>query len=184
MPYGPCTTGAPGPCEPSPPEGLPAPGGGRSRLIELRALRRELQQQEADLSYVRRLLQGRIDILEAELTRRVRPDAPLLDLLPRILADSPADRHSSARHVTVGTPQGAECRRLAARMLDEVGLSDLAARTDAELAEALRRLAAYEEQVSLHRQALQHTADGCRKEIARMYREGTAHVDDLLPRSS
>ncbi|WP_374064245.1 RsiG family protein [Streptomyces himalayensis] len=40
------------------------------RLPELRALRREAQQHEADLSYVRRLLQGRIDILRAELARR------------------------------------------------------------------------------------------------------------------
>jgi hypothetical protein len=40
------------------------------RLPELRALRRQAQQHEADLSYVRRLLQGRIDILRAELARR------------------------------------------------------------------------------------------------------------------
>src|SRR5690349_11449417 len=37
------------------------------RLSDLRALRREAQRDEADLSYVRRLLQGRIDILRAEL---------------------------------------------------------------------------------------------------------------------
>nr|WP_067278186.1 ABC transporter permease [Streptomyces jeddahensis] len=40
------------------------------RLPELRALRRDAQRHEADLSYVRRLLQGRIDILRAELARR------------------------------------------------------------------------------------------------------------------
>lgn len=40
------------------------------RLSELRALRRDAQRDEADLSYVRRLLQGRIDILRAELARR------------------------------------------------------------------------------------------------------------------
>ncbi|MGV9312775.1 RsiG family protein [Streptomyces sp. NPDC003691] len=39
-------------------------------LPELRTLRRGAQQDEADLSYVRRLLQGRIDILRAELARR------------------------------------------------------------------------------------------------------------------
>lgn len=39
------------------------------RLPELRTLRRDAQRDEADLSYVRRL-QGRIDILRAELARR------------------------------------------------------------------------------------------------------------------
>ncbi|MEU6526217.1 aerial mycelium formation protein [Streptomyces sp. NPDC046924] len=39
-------------------------------LPDLRALRRDAQRDEADLSYVRRLLQGRIDILRAELARR------------------------------------------------------------------------------------------------------------------
>ncbi|WP_459171102.1 RsiG family protein, partial [Streptomyces scabiei] len=39
----------------------------RLRLPELRALRRDAQRDEADLSYLRRLLQGRIDILCAEL---------------------------------------------------------------------------------------------------------------------
>lgn len=39
-------------------------------LPELRTLRRQAQRDEADLSYVRRLLQGRIDILRAELVRR------------------------------------------------------------------------------------------------------------------
>lgn len=44
-------------------------------LAELRALRRSAQREEADLSYVRRLLHGRIDILRAELRRRREPGA-------------------------------------------------------------------------------------------------------------
>lgn len=150
-------------------------------LPEVRVLRRRAQQDEADLSYVRRLLQGRIDILQAELTHRTDPSSPLLDLLPQILADSPSQHRSSARHVTVGTPQGDEYRKLAEGMLDEVGLSDLTARTDSELHRAMARLVQYEEQVSRRRQALQHMADDCSKEIARRYREGEAQVDDLLP---
>ncbi|WP_393081304.1 AmfC protein [Streptomyces sp. LN704] len=46
------------------------------RLPELRTLRRDAQRDEADLSYVRRLLQGRIDILRAELARRGGMRAP------------------------------------------------------------------------------------------------------------
>lgn len=150
------------------------------RLAELRILRRSAQQEEADLSYVRRLLQGRIDILRAELARRTAPGSPLIDLLPEILADGPSRHRSSARHVTLGTPHSEEHRQLAEDMLAEVELSDLSARTDGELQDAMGRLVHYEKQVSRRRQLLQRTADGSSAEIARRYREGEAQVDDLL----
>ncbi|MFI6944263.1 hypothetical protein ACIBI4_33830 [Streptomyces sp. NPDC050418] len=158
------------------------------RLPELRRVRRTSQQDEADLSYLRRLLQGRIDILRAELGRRLHAAAPepapsdpaVVERLPEILADAPSTHRSSARHVTVGTPHGEEYRRLAAEMLAEVELSDLDARTDDELHTGLGRLVRYEQQVSRRRQVLQRTADDCSAEIARRYREGEAQVDDLL----
>ncbi|WP_030693685.1 hypothetical protein [Streptomyces globisporus] len=153
---------------------------GALRLPELRALRRDAQSDEADLSYVRRMLQGRIDILRAELARRTDPEAPVLDRLSEILADVPSRHRSSARHVTLSTPRGEEYRRLATEMLSEVELSDLTARTDDELHAAMGRLAGYEQQVSRRRQHLQRTADDCSAEIARRYREGEAQVDDLL----
>ncbi len=158
-------------------------------LPELRAVRRDAQRDEADLSYVRRLLQGRIDILRAELARRVpsatpsavaAQDASVVQRLPEILRDGPARHRSSARHVTLGTPRSEEYRRLAAEMLGEGELSDLAARTDGELNTAMGRLVRYEQQVSRRRQRLQRTADECSAEIARRYRDGEAQVDDLL----
>jgi hypothetical protein len=166
------------------------------RLPELRTLRRDAQRDEADLSYVRRLLQGRIDILRAELARRGERRAPfpasgqlsvvgpgqpsVVERLSEILTDAPARHRSSARHVTVGTPHGEEYRALAADMLAEVELSDLEARTDEELGAGMGRLVRYERQVSRRRQQLQRTADDCSAEIARRYREGEAQVDDLL----
>ncbi|MFE5738199.1 RsiG family protein [Streptomyces celluloflavus] len=149
-------------------------------LPELRMVRRDSQREEADLSYLRRLLQGRIDILRAETARRTTPLTPLLDRLPEILTDLPSRHRSSARHVTLGTPQSAEYRKLAEEMLGDVELSDLTARTDRELHDAMRRLIRYERQVSQRRQSLQRTADDCSGEIARRYREGEAQVDDLL----
>ncbi|MCD9143090.1 RsiG family protein [Streptomyces albireticuli] len=164
---------------------VPGRGLGELRLTELRALRKEAQRDEADLSYVRRLLQGRIDILRAELARRASPDAPVMarlvvERLSEILADDPSPQRSSARHVTLGTPHSEEYRRLAEDTLSEVELSDLGARTDHELHDGMRRLGAYERQVSVRRQTLQRTADDCSAEIARRYREGEAQVDDLL----
>ncbi|MFJ2263938.1 aerial mycelium formation protein [Streptomyces sp. NPDC087844] len=173
----------------------PAPELGVLLLPELRGLRRDAQRDEADLSYVRRLLQGRIDILRAEVERRTElpregrgdgrgapavGEASVVARLSEILTDGPARHRSSARHVTVGTPYSEEYRLLAAEMLSEVELSDLEARTDLELNTAMGRLVRYEQQVSRRRQQLQRTADDCSAEIARRYREGEAQVDDLL----
>jgi len=173
---------------PLPPE-PPAPDLTALSLPELRALRRDAQRDEADLSYVRRLLQGRIDILRAELARRSPAvagtfvdvdEVSVVARLSEILTDAPARHRSSARHVTLGTPHSEEYRHLAAEMLAEVELSDLDARTDLELTTAMGRLVRYEQQVSGRRQGLQRTADGCSGEMARRYREGEAQVEDLL----
>lgn len=164
-----------------PPESTMSPDLRTLHLDELRTLRRDSHADEADLSYVRRLLQGRIDILRAELARRAAPEVPVVDRLPEILVDAPSVRRpASARHLTLSTPKGEEYRVLAAEMLAEVELSDLGARTDTELREAMGRLARHEQVVSRRRQELQRTADDCGAEIARRYREGEAQVDDLL----
>ncbi|GAA1228164.1 hypothetical protein GCM10009665_18280 [Kitasatospora nipponensis] len=170
-------------------------------LGELRVLRRDAQEQEADLSYLRRLLQGRVDILRAELDRRTfdrhrpapcdplhpdraHPDRPhadtLLQRLPQILADAPSHVRQSARHVTLGTPRGEQYREQADALMGDVQLADLSAHASAELLAALDRLTAHEREVSGRRQGLQRTADGCSAEITRRYREGEARVDDLL----
>lgn len=158
----------------------PQTGFGGLRLPALRTLRRDAQRDEADLSYVRRLVQGRIDILRAELARRQDPESPVVDRLSEILADTPSRHRTSARHVTLRTPRGDEYARLAAETLAEVELSDLEARTDEELHTAMGRLVGYEKQVSRRRHQLQRTADECGAEIARRYRDGEAQVDDLL----
>lgn len=155
-------------------------------LDALRTLRRDALEQEADLSYLRRLLQGRVDILRAELDRRtldrrrrpVHPDT-LLHRLPQILADAPSPVRSS-RHVTLGPPRGEQYREEADALMGDVQLADLAAHPSAELLAALDRLTAHERSVSGRRQLLQRTADGCSAEITRRYREGEARVDDLL----
>lgn len=176
------TADDPGPgADPRLPVNPPEPDLTVLSLPELRTLRRDAQRDEADLSYVRRLLQGRIDILRAELARRSPAGAAsVVERLPEILTDAPARQRSSARHVTLGTPQSEEYRLLAAEMLAEVELSDLQARTDVELNTAMGRLVRYEQQVSGRRQRLQRTADDCGAEITRRYRDGEAQVDDLL----
>jgi len=158
-------------------------------LEQVRLLRRDAQEQEADLSYLRRLLHGRMDILRAELDRRRVLLAPLegsegsgalLDRLPAILADTPSLVRRPARHLTVGPPRGEQYQREADALMGDVRLADLAAHPTAALLAAVERLAVHEREVSGRRQILQRTADDCSAEITRRYREGEARVDDLL----
>lgn len=158
-------------------------------LDEVRSMRREAQREESDLSYLRRLLQGRIDILRAELSRREDPAtasagaggsrAPVMEQLSEILSERRAPARG-ARHVTVQPPRTERYGPRIERMLADVELSDLAARSDAELRAALADLTGHEQEVSARRQELQREADHCGAEIARRYREGEARVDDLL----
>jgi len=72
---------------------------------DLKELIEELEREESDISYRRRLIQGRIDILRAERTARLRKsvdagDAPLADMdtLTDILSQkgSPSTEDSAA----------------------------------------------------------------------------------------
>ncbi|GHH79492.1 hypothetical protein GCM10018781_57610 [Kitasatospora indigofera] len=194
---GPHDAGPGGPDTPAVPDGPAAPGApvllGGLGLEELRVLRRDAQEQEADLSYLRRLLHGRMDILRAELDGRPAAGLPagapaggggearaLLDRLPAILTDAPSTVRSSARHVTLGPPRGEQYQLEADALMGDVRLADLAAHPAEDLLAALERLRAHEREVSGRRQILQRTADDCSGEIARRYREGEARVDDLL----
>lgn len=154
-------------------------------LERLRLIRRDAQDQEADLSYLRRLLHGRLDILRAELERRrlaaEHPEADdLLDRLPSILADAPSGVRRPARHLRMGPPRGERYQREADALMGDVQLADLGAHATEELLAAVERLTVHEREVSGRRQALQRRADDCSAEITRRYREGEARVDDLL----
>ena len=93
-------------------------------LPELRARREEAEAEEADVSYLRRLLQGRLDILRAELVRRSASDeqdvAGLLAGLPAILTDdSPGTTFSAVPRVQVPSRAGEHRRRVERLVSDE-----------------------------------------------------------------
>lgn len=151
-------------------------------LDEVRALRQDAEQEETDLSYLRRLLQGRIDILHAALDRRLGSSAQgrVVDQLAEILADQPSERPPLGRHLSTEPSRVGEYRRGMERMIADVDLSDVTARSEAEIRSAMESLAACERAVSRNRRAVQRIADACRSEVARRYRTGEAQVTDLL----
>lgn len=153
-------------------------------LRELRERRADALAEEADLSYLRRVLHGRIDIIAAELDRRRCGDtSPLLAGLTAILADPPPGRPASARHLRLSGPlrdRPGEYRAEVEERLSELARPDLAAGSEAELAATARALADCERELSGLRQRVQRAADHCAAELARRYRDGEAAVDDLL----
>ncbi len=150
-------------------------------LDEVRALRNDAEQEEADLSYVRRLLQGRMDLVRAEQARRASSGgAPLIDLLAEVLADGPRSDHGSGRFLTVEPSRVDDHRRRVEQIVSDVGISDVAARSDGELQASLDALAEHERTVSDLRRNVQAVMDQLTSEIARRYRDGEADVSALL----
>ena len=149
-------------------------------LDELRSRRREAEQEEADLSYVRRMLQGRMDILRAELSRRAGGGDKIVEHLSGVLADSARSDHGLGRFLRVEPSRVDEHRRLVEQIIADVGVSDVEGRTDEDLRGALGRLEDFEHGISEDRHAVQVVMDKLTAEVAARYKSGSATVDDLL----
>ncbi len=153
-----------------------------SSMADVRRLRRQAEQEEVNLSYTRRLLQGRLDIVRRELQRRAEDDGrSLLDLLPEILSEKgrgPA--HGLGRHQTVQPAAPEEYESWVNALTPDVDLSGIGALSDADLERAARALAAAEGTLSERRRGVQHVMDGLAGELARRYRNGEADVAALL----
>jgi anti-sigma-K factor RsiG len=152
-------------------------------LPELRARREEAEAEEADVSYLRRLLQGRLDILRAELVRRSATDeqdvAGLLAGLPAILSDDAPGTFSAVPRVQVPSRAG-EHRRRVERLVSDETIARLPELDVEELTRAVEVLSVEEEKVSTNRRTVQRVVDVLRGELARRYRDGTAQVSQLL----
>jgi hypothetical protein len=150
-------------------------------LVDLRNRRATAIAEEGDLSYLRRMLHGRIDIIAAELGRRAQGDrSPLVGRLAEILADAPPARTASARHLTIDRGGAGEYRRDLEAVLADAASPDFAAGSEEELRSAALRLADHEREVSELRRKVQQVVDECAAELTRRYRVGEAAVDDLL----
>jgi hypothetical protein len=157
-------------------------GLGDLSLDDLRERRKEAEQEETDLSYMRRLLQGRLDILRAELARRSGEGSDLVDALPQILADEPSGGpRGLGRHMSAEPSRADAHRRHVEALVADVDLSNPDAHDDASLRTVLETLEQEEHKVSETRRAVQKVMDALTGEVTRRYREGDANPNDLLP---
>lgn len=155
-------------------------------VADLRRLRAECAAVETGLSYLRRMVQGPLDIVRREQDRRARGEhdtglSDLVEELPEILADGP-------RAAGLGRlPQALEPTEIDPALRAEldalVGDGRVAAVTtmdDEELAALARGLADFEARVSARRRAFHERIDALQAELTRRYRTGEASVESLL----
>ncbi|HVF54085.1 MAG TPA: hypothetical protein VNC78_10865 [Actinomycetota bacterium] len=150
--------------------------GGRS-MEDLRGLRDECRDGEAEISFERRLCQARIDILEAELDRRSgKGDSDLVARLPEILAAQAAPVTGSplpTRAPDFSIPRNVDVpRRRVNEVVGEQTLARLPQIPTDEAKGILASLAAYEEKLSAQRRLIHDVMDLIQAEIVRRYVSG------------
>ena len=153
-------------------------------LEEVRAKRTECQEVEVALSYLRRLVQGRLDIVHSDISRRAG-GAPadleeLVKQLPEILGEQQRPP-GFGRLPTLLAPSDADS--LTAELdavADPQCLHTLPELSEDEVRGLAERLGELERKTSLQRRELFERIDALQEEIVRRYKEGEATVDSLL----
>jgi hypothetical protein len=139
----------------------------------LRARRSECQEVEAKLSYLRRLVQGRLDIVRAQLDRRAGgAPADLSDLveqLPQILADRSRAPGPGRMPTNLAPPDDDDLTAELDAISGPNGIGSLPDLSEAELREVASRLSDLERRVSGQRRAVFDVIDRVQEEITRRY---------------
>jgi hypothetical protein len=152
-------------------------------LSQLRERRLKVDREEAWLSYLRRMLHGRIDILEANLAMRRdgrESESRALDIAA--LVSSLATQMGPGHHpigIDVVDSPGAG-RRAVERLIAKAGLDEYSAMSDAELDARLDELRDMERDVSAVRHRVHDVHGQLTAELARRYRTGEAQPDSVL----
>jgi hypothetical protein len=153
---------------------------------ELRAKRDECERAEVALSYTRRMVHGRLDIVYFDLTRRSEGREPedlseLVDSLSEILGKRIHHSPDSGRLTSLLAP---DLDEVAMEELDSVAGADrihmLPQLDDAEVRAMVDRLTELEDSISDARGRLHDVIDRIHREIVRRYRSGETDVDELL----
>ena len=123
------------------------------------------------LSYLRRLLQGRLEIMKAEQKARAEGGAsetrPIEERLADIFAQETPQGRSRGEALKVELPEEEmmQARRRLERVLNDAAVSDPAALDDAQLAEAIATLELEEREVSDVRRTVLDLLDAFQDEV-------------------
>lgn len=153
-------------------------------IDDLRDRRVMCDELDTELSYYRRMIHGRVDLLDFELRRRSGEETrSLIEALPEILADPPSSRTSNPldRELSLTLPELAGSgKREVDQALSDGFLAHLPT-TDTDELQAIREaLTETEAVVSTQRKAVYNALDIIAGEITRRYRDGSASADETL----
>ena len=158
-------------------------------LDQLNAMRGETDEVENEISFERRICQGRIEILKAELDHRAGKAGDVISRLPEILAgDSGGGSRSGgetlpSRAPDLSVPDNVGIPR---RRVEEIaGEQTLARLTDmdqSEIETIVERLKEHEKNLSQRRKQLHEVVDRIQDEIVGRYSAGDADPDSIIPR--
>ena len=143
-------------------------------LEDLRARRDDCLAEREYLSLLRRLLQGRAEILKAEADGRSSGETvPLVDRLSEILADDdhPVTSRGEAVRIAIPEEEMLLARRRVERLAGDPELSDPSALDDDALAAAIAALVTEEEGVSDARRDVFGALDALQDELKRRYKD-------------
>jgi hypothetical protein len=154
-------------------------------LDDLRKMRSACGQLEAQLSFARRLVQGRLDIVQAERDRRAAglPASNLAELvaaLPEMLSGRVQGSGASFRSRDIGENDDPVLEAELDSILDGQALVSLPASTDAHISAVTDRLVALERTISDRRRRALEAFDALSAEVIRRFRDGEVSVESVL----
>lgn len=159
---------------------------GTRPIGDLRSFRYQAGQVESDVSLVRRIAQGRLDIIGHEVQRRTGSSevAALDDLLyelPDILTDPSEASAPSGRSIEINDP-GVTAANLGTRLDAAISVGELSGvgdLSDERLNQSFMKVSDMEQELSDLRRQLHDRIDAIQQEIGRRYRDGEASLESF-----
>ncbi len=169
-------------CDPAFIEGLPG-----LSIGELRRRREDARAEEADLTFIRRMLQGRLDLVTAEqMARQNGSSSPQqsAQMIADLLAEASGARPNAPSSPRYAPPDSASEPNPGRRSTDQAVLaavtSEVARQDDEALATVAEALRKHEREVSQTRQMVHQVLDALTLELARRYRSGDVEIQQAL----
>jgi hypothetical protein len=162
-------------------------GADQRPLADVRAMRAECEEAETAVSYLRRVAQGRLDVVHSFLDQREAGqeggdlDAVVEDL-SSIIGSGPARPPGYGRLPSQMSPdlERDDLTGEIDAVLDAGGIGRLPAMSEVELRSLSTRLVAVEKHISDERRALHERIDALKAVIVARYKSGEVSPDGLL----
>jgi hypothetical protein len=156
-------------------------------LDAVRAMRAECQEAETVVSYLRRVVQGRLDVVHSFLDHHNSGQSvgdldSVVEDLSSIIGSGPARPSGNGRLPSQMSPdmEKVDLTREIDDVLDADGIGKLPTMTEDELRTLAGRLTTIEKRISDQRRTLHERIDALQAEIVSRYKTGDVNPDDLL----